>query len=86
MTRRTLVVCEKPSAAKRIAQALDEAGTPESYRERGVPYFIARRGGADLTVVSALGHLFTLAQRGGGWNYPVFDRKWVPAYEADRSA
>ena len=86
MTGRTLVICEKPTAAKRIAQALDEAGKPEGYRERGVPYFVARRGEAELVVVSAIGHLYTVAQRGGGWTYPVFDLKWVPAYEADKSA
>lgn len=86
LTGRTLVICEKPTAAKRIAQALDEEGRPEGYRERGVPYFIARRDGADLIVVSALGHLFTVAQRGGGWTYPVFNLKWVPTFEADKSA
>jgi len=56
LTGRTLVVCEKPTAARRIARALDE------------------------------GHLFTVAQDGGGWTYPVFNLRWVPAYEADRSA
>jgi len=86
LTRRTLVICEKPTAARRIAQALDDAGEPEGYRERGAPYFIASRGGAQLVVVSALGHLFTVAQRGDGWTYPVFDLKWVPAYETDKSA
>ena len=86
MTGRTLVICEKPTAAKRIAHALDMAGKPEGYRERGVPYFVARRGEAELVVVSAIGHLYTVAQRGGGWIYPVFDLKWVPAYEADKSA
>ncbi|MCW3992885.1 MAG: DNA topoisomerase I [Candidatus Bathyarchaeota archaeon] len=86
MTGPTLVVCEKPTAAKRIAQALDDAGRPGAYRERGVPYFVARRGGRELLVVSALGHLFTVAQSGGGWTYPVFDLKWVPAYEANKSA
>ncbi|KON30261.1 hypothetical protein AC482_04310 [miscellaneous Crenarchaeota group-15 archaeon DG-45] len=69
MTRSTLVICEKPTAAKRIAQALDDAGMPESFRERGVPYFVAHRDGAELIVVSALGHLFTVAQKGGGWTY-----------------
>jgi len=86
LTRSTLVICEKPTAAKRIAQALDDAGMPESFRERGVPYFVAHRDGAELIVVSALGHLFTVAQKGGGWTYPVFDLEWVPAYEAGRSA
>jgi len=86
LTRRTLVICEKPTAARRIAQALDDAGKPEGYRERGAPYFVANRGGTQLVVVSALGHLFAVAQRGDGWTYPVFDLKWVPAYEADKYA
>ena len=84
MTERILVICEKPTAARRIAEALDRDRAPESYRERGVPYFIARRGRKDLVVVSALGHLFTIAQDGGKWTYPVFDFKWVPAHEADK--
>ena len=86
MTGRTLVICEKPTAAKRIAQALDDAGRPEGHREQGVPYYVARRDGAELIVVSALGHLFTVVQKEGGWTYPVFDLKWAPAYEANRSA
>jgi DNA topoisomerase-1 len=84
LTERILVLCEKPTAAKRIAQALDDDRAPEGYTDRGVPYFIARRGGKDLLVVSALGHLFTIAQNGGKWTYPVFSFKWVPAHDVDR--
>jgi DNA topoisomerase-1 len=84
LTGRTLVICEKPTAARRIAHALDEDAAPQSFTERGVPYFIAKRGEEDLIVVSALGHLFTVAQEGGGWTYPVFSMRWVPAYEADK--
>jgi DNA topoisomerase-1 len=84
MTRRTLVVCEKPTAARRIAQALDDEGAPESFREKGVPYFIAHRRSEDLIIVSALGHLFTVTQSEGGWNYPVFSLRWVPSHEANK--
>jgi len=84
LTERILVICEKPTAARRIAQALDDDRAPEGYEERGVLYFIARRGNKDLVVVSAMGHLFTIAQDGGKWTYPVFDYRWVPAHEADK--
>ena len=84
MTERIMVVCEKPTAARRLARALDDDGAPEAFVERGVPYFVSRRGDKDLLIVSALGHLFTIAQDGGKWTYPVFDYKWVPAHEADR--
>ncbi len=84
MKERILVVCEKPIAARRIAHALDEDGAPEAYDEGGVSLFIARRDGDELVVVSALGHLFSIAQDGGKWTYPVYDYRWVPAYEADK--
>ncbi|UCH57170.1 MAG: DNA topoisomerase I [Candidatus Bathyarchaeota archaeon] len=81
---RTLVICEKPSAALRIARALDESRAPESFNERGVDYHVARRGDEDLIIVSALGHLFSITQDEGTWTYPVFDLRWVPAYEANK--
>ena len=83
---RVLVVCEKPTAAKRIAEALDERGKPRASRERNVPYYVARYGDSELVVVSALGHLFTLTQSRGSWTYPVFDIKWVPAYTVDKGS
>lgn len=84
MTGRTLVICEKPTAARRIAQALDDDGAPEEFKERGVSYYIARKGRRDLIVVSALGHLYTVAQDGGTWTYPTFNYTWVPSHEADK--
>ncbi|MFB0543221.1 MAG: toprim domain-containing protein, partial [Candidatus Bathyarchaeia archaeon] len=83
---RVLVVCEKPTAAKRIAEALDEGLKPRAFRERNVPYYVARHGESELVVVSALGHLFTLTQSRGSWIYPVFDIKWVPAYTVDKES
>lgn len=86
MGRRTLVICEKPSSARRVAEALDEEGAPEGHRERGVPYFFSRNGGSELIVVTALGHLFSVAQDGGTWTYPCYDYRWVPAYEVDKGS
>lgn len=85
MTGRYLVVTEKPSAARRIAEALDGAGEPEPFRRKNVPYYIASRGGRELFVVSALGHLYTIIQDGGEWTYPIYDYRWAPAYEAGNS-
>jgi len=79
-----LVISEKPTAARRIAEALDDEGAPEGFRERGAPYYVARKGEQDLIVVSALGHLYSIAQKVGKWEYPVYDYQWVPAYEADK--
>jgi len=84
LAERVLVVCEKPTAARRIAQALDDDGAPEGFSEMGVPYFVARREKFDLIVVSALGHLFSVAQKGGKWTYPVYDYEWVPSHKAEK--
>jgi DNA topoisomerase-1 len=82
----TLIITEKPDAARRIAQALDIKEKPQEAREKGVPYFIAQRD-KSLIVVPAVGHLYTVAQsKGRRRRYPVFDYKWVPRYEAEKNA
>ena len=81
----TLIVSEKRAAAERIARALDDDGTPSKLQEQGVPYFEARKNGKKLLVVPALGHLYTIAPEiKRGFNYPVFDVKWTPAFLFDK--
>jgi DNA topoisomerase-1 len=80
----TFVITEKPDAAMRIASALDAAGRAKKAWEKGVPYYEAERGGR-IVVVPALGHLYAVTGEGKGRSqYPVFDLKWVPLYEAER--
>jgi DNA topoisomerase-1 len=82
----TLIITEKPDAAKRIAEALDRKGTPKKLTENGVPYFVADRD-RRLIVVPALGHLYTIVhERGTRNDYPVFDFKWTPRHLAERKA
>ncbi|MGC2385116.1 MAG: DNA topoisomerase [Nitrososphaeraceae archaeon] len=89
----TLVVCEKPDAARRIAQALGTSKF-EKISELGVeghevgvrktklltPVFSATGRNSDRFIVcSALGHLYGLVDvKGNRSVYPVFDVKWVP--------
>ncbi|HDM89252.1 MAG TPA: DNA topoisomerase I, partial [Candidatus Bathyarchaeota archaeon] len=82
-----LLLCEKPSAAKRIAKALDDSGDPVEKRIGSVPYYESKNGDRLLIVVPALGHLYTVAPKVRNRNvYPVFDFEWVPRYEAERNA
>jgi DNA topoisomerase I len=82
----TLIITEKPDAAKRIAEALDSQGTPKKLKENGVPYFVANRD-RELVVVPALGHLYTIVhERGTRSDYPVFNFKWTPRHLAERKA
>jgi DNA topoisomerase-1 len=83
--KKTLIVCEKPSAAGKIASALAEK-RPKKQEFDGVPYYEFKRNGDMLVVVPALGHLFTLKNVKPMRDYPTYDIKWVPAYEADKRA
>jgi len=81
LPERILVVTEKPSSAKRIAEALADNGS-EVGRVGEVTYYIARKGNNELIVVPALGHLYSIVQAGGGWTYPVYEMRWVPVHQA----
>jgi DNA topoisomerase-1 len=82
----TLIVTEKPDAARRIASALDLTERPKQLTENGVPYYMAKRE-RQIVVVPSLGHLYTVAaeKNGRSW-YPVFEFKWVPRHVAERTA
>jgi DNA topoisomerase-1 len=86
MKNYTLIISEKPDAAKRIAEALDRQGKPKKLKENGVPYFVANRD-RELVVVPAIGHLYTIVQESGKRSdYPVFNFKWAPRHLAERAA
>ena len=73
----TLVVCEKPDAARRIAQAL---GDPTESRPAGISVFDVTSGGRHYKVCTAFGHLYGLIDVTKNRTvYPVFDLEWAPA-------
>src|SRR3989338_1695923 len=74
-----LIICEKPQAAKKIAESLAH-GKPIKENVGDVPTYKITRGKKDIVVVPAVGHLYTLEEKNKkGWTYPVFDIEWVPA-------
>jgi len=81
-----LIVAEKPKVAKTIASAL---GKPTAKAKKKVKYFEVDAGGKKVIVAPAVGHVYTLVEKGkSGWNleYPVFDIEWVPSYTAEKGA
>ncbi|HID60925.1 MAG TPA: DNA topoisomerase I, partial [Hadesarchaea archaeon] len=80
-----LIVCEKPTAAAKIAAALAE-NTPKEEKFDGVSYYKFERDGKQMVVVPALGHLFALKNLRSMRDYPVYDIDWIPIYKADRKA
>ncbi|MGI0023550.1 MAG: hypothetical protein ACREA4_00220, partial [Nitrososphaera sp.] len=72
----TLVVCEKPDAARRIAQAL---GNAREAKTAGVTVFEVSSGDRKYVVCSALGHLYGLSDSTVNKSvYPVLDLEWGP--------
>ncbi len=85
---RTLVVCEKPDAAGRVAKALDEHGEPRKRDLQGVPFFECEKGDDTVVVCSALGHLYAVNSKGRSnrRSYPVWDFGWKPRHEVERAS
>ena len=85
---RTLVVCEKPDAAARVARAIDEDGIPLKCNLHGVPYFEAGTKNGTVVVCSAIGHLYTLDCKGFSTRrfYPVWDHEWKPRNVVERAS
>jgi DNA topoisomerase-1 len=83
-----LCISEKPTAAKRIAAALDENRRPKKIVNprafAKVPVWECKRNNDVIYVIPALGHLYsTVEDSARGWHYPAFSYKWVPSYIAN---
>ncbi len=80
-----LIITEKPSAAKKIAEALNSGKLVKEVID-GVTVYNVTYKNKDLYVVSAVGHLFTVAEKQKSFSYPSFDIHWAPLHEIDKKA
>ena len=82
----TLVICEKPDAARRVSDALSGGAAGSSVVEGAVVYRF-RRGEEEFVVCSAQGHVYgvsdPLEERSV---YPVFDFEWYPSDLVDEKS
>src|SRR5919199_4067938 len=76
----TLVICEKPHAALRIAQALGTNSFKRSISSQGVSFFYAvSNNNSHFVIFSSIGHLYGLVDiTKNRVTYPVFDLVWMP--------
>src|SRR5262245_17453492 len=83
----TLIVCEKPTAAARVALAIDEEGIPRKQTSCGVPYFECGTRQGRVVVCSAIGHLYSVAPKGKATSgvFPIWDNHWQPKSERKRT-
>jgi len=77
-----LIIAEKPAAAEKIAFALGKA---KVIRKHKIRYFLTESNGDKLSVVSAVGHLFTLAPK-EGTSFPYFDLEWKPVWQVSKKS
>jgi len=82
----TLVICEKPDAARRVAEALSDGGA-ESTTVEGTTVFRFRRGAEAFVVCSASGHLYSVSDPFEERSvYPVFDAEWYSSDLVDEES
>ncbi len=80
----TLVICEKPDAAQRIADALKEGDLRQNSVGRVKTFTLTFRG-KHYVICSALGHLYSIGDPAQKRHiYPVFDVEWFPTYKIDK--
>ena len=84
----TLIVCEKPDAAARVARALDQDGDPRRIETQGVPVYESRNKQETILVCSALGHLYAVDWKShiSRRYYPVWDIQWKPKNVIDKKS
>ena len=84
----TLVIAEKPSTARSLARALATISgcKPSIMKRESIRYYEVMVKGKLHIISPAAGHLFGLAQKGPGWEYPVFDIEWKPSWQKNKSS
>lgn len=80
-----LIITEKPSSAKKIADALSK-GSNGKKKKGKVTWYEFERDGKDIVVVSAVGHLYTVREKKKSFKYPSFDIEWAPIYEVNKKS
>jgi DNA topoisomerase I len=81
-----LVICEKPDAARRVADALADDGV-RAVSVDGVQVLSITHEGRNYLLCSAAGHLYAISDSfRRRETYPVFDLEWYPAHLIDKEA
>src|SRR3989475_4049178 len=84
----TLIVCEKPDAAARVARALDEDGDPRRLVIKGARVYEGGKRIKLILVFSAFGHLYGVDSKPHPPRryYPVWDFDWKPKHLIDKKS
>lgn len=80
-----VIICEKPSSAEKIAKALSPSAKKKVYNKK-VKYWELTRDSKDITVVSGVGHLYSLVPEKSKRYKISFDLHWAPSHEVNKSS
>ncbi len=80
-----VIICEKPSSAEKIAKALSSSAKKKVYNKK-VKYWELTRDSKDITVVSGVGHLYSLVPDKSKRYKVSFDLHWAPSHEVNKSS
>jgi DNA topoisomerase-1 len=82
-----LIISEKPSAAKKIAEALAD-GKPVKKTQSTVTWWELSHNKKDIVVAAAAGHLFGVGEKGEKrtYTYPIYEMEWKENSEVDKNA
>jgi len=81
-----LIISEKPSAAKKLAEALAD-GKPVQKKQGRVSWWLLSHNKKDIVIAAAAGHLYGVAEKGKRtYKYPVYDIEWKPNAEVDKNS
>ena len=80
-----VIICEKPSSAEKIAKALSPSAKKKVYNKK-VKYWELQRDSKDITVLSGVGHLYSLVPEKNKRFKVAFDLHWAPSHEVSKSS
>jgi len=78
-----LIIAEKPSVARNIANFLSNGNFRRISYSKNIYYYLFNLDGEKVYVLPSIGHLYTISDLKNDFSYPSFDYKWVPAYYED---
>lgn len=79
-----LIITEKPSAAKKMADALAD-GKPIREKDGQVSWYKVTHGDNDIIIANAVGHVYGLKEKSKK-SFPNFDIDWVPSYDVNKKS
>lgn len=82
----TLIIAEKPSVASRIANALGSGSEKRKQGREKISYYEIDTKAGKVYVAAAVGHLFSVRQKGSERGYPVLNVEWAPSYEVGKKS